>query len=290
MDFEKLIEDSKEEDLTTLKEEINQIMLDKRYMTDAFTTYTFNGFYRARKHNNIKGNFKEGKLTEFINEKEFWNPPTENAKIGRCNDDGESMFYCANDIVTAILEVKPEVGDFITVSNFDNLFKDKFFKIQPLGKKSLSTIPELKSKLFKDYKFDERQNEIEEFLDKLFHQNVEDNEAYKYKLSIAIAHLFLTETINYKKEVFETHGLLYPSVIRNQKSYCFVLRPWLVHSFFQIKTIQTLEFIEKGSNYIKIKLLRNGYLIGEKLYPNNLDWLNAPNETPEFEMLYYDEN
>lgn len=43
MDFEKLIEDSKEKDITTLKDEISQIMLQKRYTTDTFTTFTFNG-------------------------------------------------------------------------------------------------------------------------------------------------------------------------------------------------------------------------------------------------------
>ena len=42
MDFEKLIKDSKEKDIATLKEEISQIMLDKRYTTDIFTSFTFN--------------------------------------------------------------------------------------------------------------------------------------------------------------------------------------------------------------------------------------------------------
>jgi len=62
-----------------------------------FTTFTFNGFYRARKHNNVKGNLVDGTLFEYSNEKEFWNPPIENAKIGRCNNENESMFYCSSD-------------------------------------------------------------------------------------------------------------------------------------------------------------------------------------------------
>jgi hypothetical protein len=82
MDFEKLIKDSEYKDIATLKEDISQIMLDKKYTTDIFTTFTFNDFYRARKHNNVKGDFVDETLFEFSNEKEFWNPPIEKAKNG----------------------------------------------------------------------------------------------------------------------------------------------------------------------------------------------------------------
>jgi len=184
MDFEKLIEESKEKDLITLKEEISQIMLNNRYTTDTFTTFTFNGFYRARKHNNFKGNFVDGTLFEFINEKEFWNPPIENAKMGRCNNESESMFYCSSDFITAVLEIKPEVGDFITVANFRNLFTENIprFRINAIGKTYLSKISNLQN-LFEDYELNEDQIEIEDFLDKLFHQNVDDTEMYNISIS-----------------------------------------------------------------------------------------------------------
>ena len=285
MDFEKLIEDSKEKDITTLKEEISQIMLDKRYTTDIFTTFTFNGFYRARKHNNVKGDFKDGILKEFINEKEFWNPPARNVKMGRCNEDGESMFYCSSDFLTAILEVKPITGDFITVANFKNLYSlnKPEFRINPIGKTYLIKIPEL-ALPFENYILDQSQFEIEDFLDKLFHQNVDDAETYKYKLSVALSHIFMTDGTDKKSNIIETDGLIYPSIIRNQKSYCFVLKPNIVDRFFMIEYIQTLKVLEKEDNFIKLKLLRNGQSkykkkdVGELF---DIFWMKPPNEFVE---------
>lgn len=281
MDFEKLIEESKEKDILILKEEISQIMLDYRYTTDTFTNFTFDGFYRARKHNHFKGNLKNGNLYKFINEKEFWNPPIENAKISRCNEEGESMFYCSSDFITSILETKPVVGDYITVTNFININTQSktSFRISPIGKTYLTQIPEL-NLLFKNVKLNPNQNEIEEFLDKLFHQNIGDGEVFKYKLSIAIAHIFLTNATNEKKAIIETDGLLYSSIIRNQKSYCFVLKPYIVHCYFTIFSIQTIKVLELGNDFIKLKLLRNGKPEYEKLYPKdlfNIYWMKPPN-------------
>lgn len=285
MDFEKLIKESQYKDIAILKEEISQIMLEMRYTTDIFTTFTFNGFYRARKHNNVKGNFADGTLFEFINEKEFWNPPIENAKMGRCNNEGESMFYCSSDFITAVLEVKPVAGDFITVANFKNLYPQNKaqFRINPIGKTYLIEIPEL-ALPFENYILDQSQIEIEDFLDKLFHQNIEDDESYKYKLSIAIAHIFLTNGTNKERVIIETDGLIYPSIIRNQKSYCFVLKSYIAHCYFTIFSIQTLEVLELGKDFIKFKLLRNGCPEFDKIYPKdlfNVYWMKPPNESIE---------
>ena len=284
MNFEKIIKETKLKGFVTLKDEVSQIMLDKKYIADVFTTFTFNGFYRARKHNYLEGELsKDGVLHKFINEKEFWNPPIKNAKIGRCNLDGESLFYCASDFETAILEVKPELGDFITISNFENLHKfDKpRFRIQPIGKNYLTQIPALKL-VFENYQINQNQIEIEDFLDKLFHQNINNKvDEFKYKLSIAIAQIFFTNSTNFNKDVIETHGLIYSSIIRDKKSHCFVLKPWIVHTYFFIDYIQTWQVLEKSNNHVKIKLVRHGKPNKEKLYPADLYdiyWGNPPKE------------
>lgn len=291
MNFEKLIEGSKEKDLKSVKEEISRLMLDKKYSTDIFTNYTFNGFYRARVHTNVEGYYKNNVLNKFINEKEFWNPPIEYANMGRCNDKWESIFYCSSDFITAVLEVKPIVGDYITVSNFQNFYTNNVpqFRINAIGKTYLLDIPTLQN-LFEGYVMREDQIKMENFLDKLFHQNVDPHELYKYKLSVAVSQIFMTNGTNRKRAVFQTDGLLYPSIIRNKKSYCFALKPWLVHCYFEIKSIQTIQILEIGKDFIKLKLLRNGHLIGDKLYPNDLFdvfWMNAPQETVEFETIYF---
>lgn len=281
MDFEKLIQDSKDKDLTTLQEEISQIMLDKKYKTDVFTNFTFNGFYRARNHSHLEGELdKKGDLHRFTNETEFWNPPIQFAKIGRCNEKWQSLFYCSSDFITAVLEVKPEVGDYITVSNFENFYTDEIpqFRINPIGKTYLMKISNLQN-LFDGYVLDESQNEIENFLDKLFHQNVGKDELYRYKLSVAVSNIFMTDGTDSKKSVIKTDGLLYPSIIRNQESYCFALKPWWVHCYYKISSIHTIQVIEKGNNFLKINFLRYGQIMKEKVYPADLfdiDWMTLP--------------
>ncbi len=284
----KIIEEGKFKDIESLKKEVSQIMLDSNYSTYSFNTYKFPGFYRARKHTHLEGSLKQGILKKFVNEKEFWNVPKEFAKIGRCNLENESIFYCANDIITAILEVKPDVGEFVTISRFKNSFPDKIYKVQPLAKRFLLQIPVLKEKLFKKYTFDIKHTECEDFFKKLFFQNIDKEEDnYKYKYSIALAHLFFTDTIN-EKEVFQTHALLYPSIARNNKSFCFAIKPWIVNSFFEIDTIQTVQVLDKTNEYIKIKLLRNGFKNGLKIYPAdkfNITWYICPKSEKNIELL-----
>jgi hypothetical protein len=290
MDFKKLIEESKQKEIAALQEEVSKIMLDEKYIADIFTTYTFNDLYRARVHNNLKGKFDNRKLYEFINEKEFWDVPEKFAKKGRCNLDGESLFYCASDFETAVLEVKPEVDDFITISTFKNLHKDEKprFRIQPIGKNYLTQIATLKF-VFENYQINQNQIEIEEFLDELFYQNINCKEdEFKYKLSIVIAKIFFTNGTNVNNDIIETHGLIYSSIIRNKKSHCFVLKPWIVHTYFFIDYIQTWQVLEKNSNMVKIKLVRHGKLNKEKLYPADLSdiyWENPPKEN--IEILKY---
>jgi len=53
------------------------------------------------------------KITDLIG------PPQGKANNGRCNLKGESVFYAALDFKTAIWETRPQVGDYITVSEWE---------------------------------------------------------------------------------------------------------------------------------------------------------------------------
>jgi hypothetical protein len=67
MDFKKLIEDSKNLDLAILQEMISKMMLDCNYSGETFTSFTFNGIFRARKHNHLEGELnKKVILNKFI--------------------------------------------------------------------------------------------------------------------------------------------------------------------------------------------------------------------------------
>ena len=138
------IEDYKNLWKTKSIEEIFEIlskkMLSINYGTDFCENQTFEGLYRARKHNHVLGNLNDSKLSKFLNEREFWNVPASYVKqLGRCNNIGESMFYSSNEFEVVIMEMKPKRGDFLSVAHFKNLQTEEVgnkywtFKIKPVG-------------------------------------------------------------------------------------------------------------------------------------------------------------
>lgn len=86
--------------------------------------------YRAR-----KGDFKTGLSKERIT-KEFQKPNTNVASVGRGNPLGISYLYVSSDIDTAISEIKPSIGDYVTVATICILdSKDKkIFSFESLEK------------------------------------------------------------------------------------------------------------------------------------------------------------
>ncbi len=70
---------------------------------------------------------RDGK--SFNNVQDLWYPRPEFVKRrGRCNEANTPVFYCADCDMTAIIEIRPEVGDLLTVLEVE--LKDP--KLQPL--------------------------------------------------------------------------------------------------------------------------------------------------------------
>ena len=153
------------------------------YQTSFWPNFKVSGFYRTRNHNQLKGNLRKGVFQEFSHEGEFWNPPAKFTPIGRCNDVGESLLYCSTSWETAIIESRPKVGDFISVTSFNLKEIDKFpdtagSRINPIGIQYLSQIQDLKkNNMFVNYDFENRSSEFKKldvFLDDLFHLKTND--------------------------------------------------------------------------------------------------------------------
>jgi hypothetical protein len=148
----------------------------------AFINVLPTNVWRARKHNHPEGSLaKNNKLNLFLSEKEFWNPPAEFVSRDRCNDEKESLFYCANGLNTALLECRPSVGDYFTIANFKNYknyLSNEQFIVHCIGRKYLSQVQWL-SKLFK-YAPESRKGSmnIDNFLDELFHQIVSEEDQH----------------------------------------------------------------------------------------------------------------
>lgn len=257
------------------------------YNRSIWPNLTLKGFYRARIHNRLEGVSKDGNLKIFENENEFWNPPAECIKdFGRCNDIGESLLYCTNNWETAIAEVKPSGGKFLSMSIFELKDKNSGCRIAPIGIHYLSKIDDLvNANMFKDFDFQDRNKDfvkLDSFLDDLFHLDVKEDEKYKYKISIAVTKC-LMKSILTSKGIIAMDGVMYSSIVRDKKSFNIALRPIHVRTIYSLLQVQTFKVLEVSKEKISMQLLRNGYPIVEKSHPMNffkMDW-NTVKDSPE---------
>lgn len=245
------------------------------YQTSFWPNFKVTGFYRARTHNHLKGNSKDGILYEFTNEGEFWNPPSEDAPIGRCNDVGESLLYCSTSWETAIIECRPKVGNYISVTSFNLKDKEKFpfvengSRINPIGIQYLSQIVSLnENQMFANYDFQNRNSgfkKMDAFLDDLFHLKANDKYKFLYKLSIAVTRCMM-KNIKMGEVLQQMHGIIYSSIERDKKNYNILFRPDHARMNFCVYEVQTFKVVEVNHSIIRLRLKRIGKTYGTKDY------------------------
>jgi hypothetical protein len=261
------------------------------YQSSYWTNFKVNGFYRSRVHNSIVGNKNKLIETKFEDEGEFWNPIPKYATLGRCNDKGESLLYCSTSWETAILETKPYVGSFISVTNFrvkKNV--EQGSRIQPIGIQYLSRIPSFKdNNMFENYNFNRSDDfiKIDNFLDKLFHEKVDNKNNNLYKLSIAVTKCMM-KNIMMGDSIMSMNGIAYSSIERDLNNYNLLFRPSHARQLFSLFEIQTFEVIEKTETKLKLQLKRIGKPIGIKhhLFDNvAISWLNLNHEEKQIENI-----
>ena len=75
-------------------------------------------FWRARTSKGLRVADDGEIVSDRYTEEEISAPPNENAKDGRANPAKISYLYLAENLETAIAEVKPDIGDLITIASF----------------------------------------------------------------------------------------------------------------------------------------------------------------------------
>ena len=176
----------------------------------------------------------------FSNKADLWYPdwekiPKEKHKLGRCNDKGESVFYASTETDTTICELQLTEGDYFTLADFIPRQQKLDAILQVIGIKELSKTRKEYEKIFnehynklkKDSPEDYEKNIlIDDFLGRQFTQIVSEEEDWKYKITIAITHILLSNS--------GTDGLIYPSIAVNAKGVNFALKPKIVDDNLQI--------------------------------------------------------
>jgi RES domain len=174
------------------------------------------GVYRARK-NSPGGDFSHAR--------ELWYPPSALiTRPSRLNGVGESRLYAASMPNTAILELKPEVGDLFTVL----VARTKSRQLEALRVAFIgierSLAPEIQSLTPDDIfrtssRFHERLGSsgykkwllIDDYLSSILGESIDDSDSNKYKLTAALGNLVFESpdisAITYPSVATHDHGI-----------------------------------------------------------------------------------
>ncbi|WP_281337068.1 hypothetical protein [Flavobacterium eburneipallidum] len=145
-------------------------------------------------------------------------PPLNESYYGRCNLPNESVFYSALDFKTAIWETKPEVGDLITVSewqikdgeklNTHNIFNPNVFNLSKESKDAYKAWIDSKNK--RDSTLGEIFEDVMLFFTEEFMKVVDSDKKENYLFSSILSSRFLQAKND--ENGFKIEAIVYPSV------------------------------------------------------------------------------
>ena len=181
-----------------------------------------------------------------------------NHKLDRCNDLGEKVFYVSTETDTVICELQLKKDDFFT--NVDIFPKTPELNaiVQVIGINELSKSQEKYRVLFREH-YDKLKRDsptdfeknllIDKFLSDQFQIIVDEIESWKYKLTIAISQILLSNQ--------KTDGLLYPSISSKSLGANLVLKTQIVDKMLVIGRAGIYQVVDKSKNEgISVRLIQ----------------------------------
>lgn len=148
-------------------------------------------------------------------------PPSHISTIGRCNKEGESVFYAALDLNTAIWEAQPQRGDYITISewkikegeklNTHAIFNPDTINLSTVSQEAYTAYAKAKELMHPD--FAEPFHEVLKFLSEEFMKPVQNNQKREYVFSAIISSRFFNKKPG--KNDVKIEAICYPSIKRD---------------------------------------------------------------------------
>lgn len=215
-------------------------------------TFPLKTTYRARKAD--QSDLVQASQNLFSNVSQLWYPPKEYiTKLGRLNKIGEQIFYCCNNLDTALIEVRPEVGDVVTILECQ-LREDHVpiamlwgmfeyaYRNHPGG-----DLANLRSKFLTKKEDEDKYLVIHSFLEKKFTQLVEPGHEHNYKITVAIAEWLMgDEFIDIGEQRPPADGISYESIAWYQGSN-LALKPDAADRLYEAISAQVFYVTQKTS-------------------------------------------
>lgn len=249
------------------------------------TTYNIKpkGVFRARKNNEID---------EFQRVNQLWYPDwnlidIKFHKYGRCNNVGQSVFYCSTDLSTTIVEIRPNKDDLITTVDYGpaNGMEEISTITNPIGINYLKKL-EYYSDIFTNdthNKSDilyQKNFKLDEYLNSKFHEIIEEEENFKYKITYAVSKILMNG--------FDC--LIYPSISYKMKGANLVFKPGFVDNNIVIRDAYIWKVKSVLNDTIELEPFKQLHKIifPDKNYKNGIiEWRNLPKERIETLKIKY---
>lgn len=160
-------------------------------------------------------------------------------KFGRANQPKKPVFYATTDWNTIFWELRANKGEVLITSTWISRRELRLMLVgyTPSSLDSLGTVRRMDVSAESISLSKEANELIHEFLASQFTENIAETESHRYKLSAAIASLFLEERVSGKKAPL-VDGLMYPTVARNGRADNIAFLPEIVLKDLKLDSVQ----------------------------------------------------
>jgi hypothetical protein len=211
--------------------------------------------FRARKHRIEERNvFLENVNAIYPNAKYI-------QRLGRANRERQCIFYFGAQNAVALSEVKPVIGDVITILECKPRVGTLGLLI-PIGIHQMAekhgariggNLPEPTIRIAEFLGNDpvniRKHKMIDDFVLEEFLRSIRDGDEHEYKLSIAIAEIlffsFKNDLVELRKDLGETDGLAYPSLASESINANVAFQPKAFHRIYQPVRCERITVEEK---------------------------------------------
>lgn len=205
-------------------------------------------------------------------------PPKELVKrYGRANNIQESVLYATFDPITALSEMRPNIGDLITVSTW-KLKNDHDLTVTPIFKNStkdgiihneVSLRARIEyNKVVKQYdeQFRKQLDIILQFVADCFNKEVEDTNHYDYYLSSHYANRIFSELQN-----GDIEAILYPSVRQSLTLTNIAMKPDIFENNYAIENVEE-SILTQIPSKTSSGWLMNGTGFSKEFLDGQIEW------------------
>jgi len=173
---------------------------------------------------------------------EVQHPPEEFVhKFGRANQPRRPVFYGTTDWNTIFWELRAKTGEVLVTSTWITQRELRLLLVgySPNCLDELGTVRRLDVSAESPSLSKDANEAVHEFLASQFTERIPENEDHRYKLSAAIASIFLEEPGTGKKAP-HVDGLMYPTVARNGRADNVAFLPEIVVGNLKLDSVQLL--------------------------------------------------